>query len=126
VITEDDYITFLAQADISGLLPVTLGGRLRRSNFLFLGYGLRDWNLRIILHRIWTEHMTMGTYSSWAIQVDPEELDQKFWQRRNVEVIDMPLEQYVTQLRERLFQDSVLLGSPEHVQFDDRRSRIAG
>jgi hypothetical protein len=70
--------------------------------------------------------MTMGTYSSWAIQVDPEELDQKFWQRRNVEVIDMPLEQYVTQLRERLFQDSVLLGSPEHVQFDDRRSRIAG
>jgi SIR2-like domain len=102
VITEDDYIAFLAQADISGLLPVTLVGRLRRSNFLFLGYGLRDWNLRVILHRIWTEHMTMGTYSSWAIQVDPEELDQKFWQRRNVEVIDMRLEQYVEKLRERL------------------------
>lgn len=102
VITEDDYITFLAQADISGLLPVTLAGKLRRSNFLFLGYGLRDWNLRVILHRIWTEHMTMGTYSSWAIQVDPDELDQKFWQRRNVEVIDMPLEQYVEQLHDRL------------------------
>jgi SIR2-like domain len=102
VITEDDYITFLAQADISGLLPVTLTGKLRRSNFLFLGYGLRDWNLRVILHRIWTEQMATGTYSSWAIQVDPEELDQKFWQKRNVEVIDMRLEQYLEQLRARL------------------------
>ena len=102
VITEDDYITFLAHADISSLLPVTLAGRLRRSNFLFLGYGLRDWNLRVILHRIWTEQMTTGTYSSWAIQVNPEELDQKFWQRRGVDVIDMRLEQYLEQLRERL------------------------
>jgi hypothetical protein len=102
VITEDDYITFLAQADISGLLPVTLAGKLRRSNFLFLGYGLRDWNLRVILHRIWSEHMKTGTYSSWAIQLDPEELDQKFWQKRNVEVIDMRLEQYLVLLRDRL------------------------
>jgi hypothetical protein len=102
VITEDDYITFLAHADISGLVPVTLAGKLRKSNFLFLGYGLRDWNLRVILHRIWTEQMQTGTYSSWAIQLDPEELDQKFWQKRDVEVIDMRLEDYLEQLRERL------------------------
>ena len=102
VITEDDYITFLAHADISGLVPVTLAGKLRKSNFLFLGYGLRDWNLRVILHRIWTEQMKTGTYSSWAIQLDPEELDQKFWQRRDVEVIDMRLDRYLELLRERL------------------------
>ena len=102
VITEDDYITFLAHADISGLVPVTLAGKLRKSNFLFLGYGLRDWNLRVILHRIWTEQMRTGTYSSWAIQLDPEELDQKFWQKRDVEVIDMRLDQYLELLRERL------------------------
>ena len=102
VITEDDYITFLAHADISGLVPVTLAGKLRKSNFLFLGYGLRDWNLRVILHRIWTEQMKTGTYSSWAIQVGPEELDQKFWQKRDVEVIDIQLEEYLEQLRERL------------------------
>jgi hypothetical protein len=102
VITEDDYITFLAHADISGLVPVTLAGRLRRSNFLFLGYGLRDWNLRVILHRIWTEQVETGTYSSWAIQVSPQELDQKFWQKRNVDVIDIRLEAYLEELRKRL------------------------
>jgi hypothetical protein len=102
VITEDDYITFLAQADISGLVPVTLAGKLRKSNFLFLGYGLRDWNLRVILHRIWSEQARTGTYSSWTIQLAPEELDEKFWRTRNVEVIDVRLEEYLIQLRERL------------------------
>ena len=102
VITEDDYITFLADADISGLVPVTLAGKLRKSNFLFLGYGLRDWNLRVILHRIWSEQAKTGTYASWAIQLNPEELDEKFWRKRDVEVTDLRLEDYVEQLRERL------------------------
>jgi hypothetical protein len=102
VITEDDYITFLANADISGLVPVALAGKLRKSNFLFLGYGLRDWNLRVILHRIWSEQAKTGTYSSWAIQLSPEELDQRFWRTRNVEVIDVRLEGYLAELRDRL------------------------
>lgn len=102
VITEDDYITFLADADISGLIPVTLAGKLRKSNFLFLGYGLRDWNLRVILHRIWSEQAKTGTYASWAIQLNPEVLDEKFWRKRDVEVIDLHLEAYVEQLRVHL------------------------
>ena len=53
VVTEDDHIDYLAQADISSLVPVTLVARLRRSHFLFLGYPLRDWGLRVFLHRIW-------------------------------------------------------------------------
>ena len=52
-VTEDDHIDYLAQADITSLVPVTLVARLRRSHFLFLGYPLRDWGLRVFLHRIW-------------------------------------------------------------------------
>ena len=29
--------------------------KLRRCHFLFLGYELQDWNVRVILHRIWGE-----------------------------------------------------------------------
>jgi hypothetical protein len=68
VITEDHYIDYLTRADISNLLPVTLAARLRRSHYLFLGYRLRDWNLRVILHRIWGQQRL--TYKSWAIQQD--------------------------------------------------------
>lgn len=96
VITEDHYIDFLTRTDISNLLPITLAVKLRKSHFLFLGYGLRDWNLRVILHRIWGEQKL--TYKSWAIQLHPDPLDYEFWQKRDVEILDVPLEDYVTGL----------------------------
>ena len=66
-VTEDDHIDYLAQADIASLVPVTLVARLRRSHFLFLGYPLRDWGLRVFLHRIWGREKV--AYRSWAVDV---------------------------------------------------------
>jgi hypothetical protein len=96
VIREDDYIGYLTRADPSQLLPAPLAARLSRSHFLFLGYSLRDWNLRVILHRIWGTQL--HSWNSWAVQRDPPELDQKFWEERKVELIDMDLEQYIRRL----------------------------
>jgi SIR2-like domain len=96
VITEDHYIDYLTRTDLANLVPVTLAAKLRKSHFLFLGYGLRDWNMRVILHRIAGEQKL--TYKSWAIQRHPTDLDQKFWDRRDVDIMDLDLEQYVTQL----------------------------
>jgi SIR2-like domain len=93
VITEDHYIDYLTRTDISGLLPVTLSAKLRRSHFLFLGYAMRDWNLRVILHRIWGQQKL--NYKSWAIQVEPEPVEREFWQKRGVDILDVPLERYV-------------------------------
>jgi hypothetical protein len=100
VITEDDYIDYLTRTDISNLVPVILGEKLRRSHFLFLGYGLRDWNLRVILHRIWGEQRL--TYKSWAIQVNPDQLETRFWRDRDVEILDLPLSEYLARLQEQL------------------------
>jgi hypothetical protein len=100
VITEDHYIDFLTRTDISNLLPITLAVELRKSHFLFLGYGLRDWNLRVILHRIWGEQKL--TYKSWAVQLNPGPLDHEFWQKRGVEIFNVRLEDYVKALETRL------------------------
>jgi hypothetical protein len=96
VITEDHYIEYLARTDIANLVPVTLTARLRRSHFLFLGYSMRDWNLRVILHRIWGEQKLK--YKSWAVQRRPSELDREFWELRGVDVLDVPLDDYVVAL----------------------------
>jgi SIR2-like domain len=100
VITEDHYIDYLTRTDLSNLVPVTLAAKLRRSHFLFLGYSLRDWNLRVILHRIWGEQKL--TYKSWAIQLNPEPIDQEFWRKRDVDILNVPLEEYASKLSERL------------------------
>lgn len=100
VIAEDHYIDYLTRTDVATLLPVTLAAKVRRSHFLFLGYSLADWNMRVILQRIWgTQQLT---YRSWAIQRDPRVLDKEFWKMRGVEILDVDLAPYVAALGARL------------------------
>jgi hypothetical protein len=100
VITEDDYIDYLALTDLSCLLPITLAARLQRSHFLFLGYSLRDWNLRVILRRIWGQQRLR--YRSWAVQLGSEAIDRRLWDARGVDILDTRLEHYVRDLYEEL------------------------
>ena len=92
VVTEDDYIDYLAQVEIAAAVPVSLAARLRRSHFLFLGYTMADWNLRVILHRLWGDQPL--SYHSWAVQPEPKPLEREFWHRRDVDVLELPFEEY--------------------------------
>jgi DNA-binding SARP family transcriptional activator len=93
VVTEDDYIDYLAQADVASVVPVALAAKLRRSHFLFLGYTMADWNLRVILKRLWGDQPL--SYRSWAVQPEAMPLEREFWRRRDVDVFELPLETYV-------------------------------
>jgi hypothetical protein len=97
VITEDNYIDYLAHTDISGLLPKPIPEKLRNSHFLFLGYSMADWNLRVILRRIWGEQAL--EYGSWSIQLYPDELERAFWGERKVEILEWDLDDYVEKLQ---------------------------
>ena len=99
VVSEDDYIAYLAETGISGVLPVTLAARLRRSHFLFLGYGLVDWSFRVFLHRLWPDEQP--AYRSWAVHPDAGPLEREFWRRRAIELVDLSLEDEVDRLRIR-------------------------
>jgi DNA-binding SARP family transcriptional activator len=96
VVTEDDYIEYLAQAEVASVVPVALGAKLRRSHFLFLGYTMADWNLRLLLHRLWGDQPL--SYRSWAVQPEPMPIEREFWRRRDVDVLEIPLERYVSGL----------------------------
>jgi DNA-binding SARP family transcriptional activator len=96
VVTEDDYIDYLAQTDIAGAVPVALAATLRRSHFLFLGYTMADWNLRVVLHRLWGDQPL--SYRSWAVQPEPKPLEREFWRRRDVDVVELAFEQYTEAL----------------------------
>ena len=96
VVTEDDYIDYLAQSDVSASVPVGLAAKLRRSHFLFLGYTMADWNLRVVLNRLWGDHPL--SYRSWAVQPEAKPLEREFWRRLDVDVLELPLEEYVEAL----------------------------
>ena len=100
VITEDDYIDYLGRSELTAVVPVALAARLRRSHFLFLGYEMADWNLRLILNRIWGERPV--AYRSWAVQRALSPLALAFWRRYDVTPLDVAPTSYVELLERRL------------------------
>jgi hypothetical protein len=106
VITEDNYIDYLSRGPIESLVPTQILGKLRESHCLFLGYPVRDWNLRVFLKRIWEGRIGSR---SWAVGPDPNSLEKDFWAQSNVDLYAADLGDYVALLQERL-----IARSPEH------------
>jgi hypothetical protein len=100
VISEDHYIEYLSETRLTDLFPVTLLETLFTSHFLFLGYRLTDWNVRVILHQIWLERE--HELDAWAIQRDVGEIDRVLWGKRGVHLLDVQLSDYVAALEARL------------------------
>ena len=92
VVTEDHYIDYLSRSPIESLVPVQVLDKLRESHCLFLGYTVRDWNLRVFLKRIWEG--SLGA-KSWAVEPDPDILEKDFWGQSNVELRAADLSDYV-------------------------------
>jgi hypothetical protein len=101
VITEDDYIDFLARMTKNKAVPAIFAEPFQTRHFLFLGYGLRDWNLRVVLNRIEKDLQRQKGIKSWAIQHKPSPLEQRFWQERGVEVYDQLLDKFVEEIKLR-------------------------
>jgi hypothetical protein len=102
VITEDDYIGYLSHSPVESLVPVQILDKLRESHLLFQGYGVRDWNLRVFLRRIWLDERRRA--NSWAVQRDLDTIDRSFWEVLDVARFDVPLARYLDELNRRLEQ----------------------
>jgi TIR domain/SIR2-like domain len=96
VVTEDDYIGFLSESPVENLVPTQLLTKLRDSHFLFLGYSVREWSLRVFLRRVWHEGEPGAT--SWAVQAGADEVDDDFWRTLEVERFHLAPADYLADL----------------------------
>jgi hypothetical protein len=67
LVTEDDYIQFLSALYNPNLLPNMCRRALASDALVFLGYSLRDWNIRLLL----AQRMSRPRYFSYAIMQRP-------------------------------------------------------
>ena len=110
VITEDDYVSFLARMTAtSRIIPPILEDHFRGRSFLFLGYGLRDWNLRLLLQNLRAVLPAQPAPDHddeqpehWAIQYFPTQSDIALWQRRRVNIFHRDLHDFVETLAKKL------------------------
>jgi len=114
VITEEDYVDFLSRMTGQTAIPARFMFEFCMRRFLFLGYGLQDWNLRVMLKNLKTvlarapasgdtsDVMPSDELRSWAIQYQPSELEQMLWRARKVNIYDMDIDAFVARMRERM------------------------
>lgn len=97
VISEEDYAEFLYRMMASTALPAMLSTHCEERNFLFLGYGLRDWNFRVVLHMLQrcTQRSLLTSVAGWAIQHDRSALEKELWKSRGVNVYTQSIEDFV-------------------------------
>jgi hypothetical protein len=105
VITEEDYVDFLSRMTSNVAIPAIFNEHCRERSFLFLGYSLSDWNLRVILKNLnrafsrRTAQEEKDRVKSWAIQKNPSELECRLWQNRGVNIYDIDIERFVVAIR---------------------------
>jgi SIR2-like domain len=112
VITEDDYVEFLARMTGQTAVPALFMRHFRSRHFLFLGYGLRDWNLRVVLKNLKTtlsgsanapatDDAEEDELRSWAIQFHPSDLEVELWNARKVKIYAVDINEFVRGLRKQ-------------------------
>jgi SIR2-like domain len=112
VITEEDYVEFLSRMTSQAAVPALFMRYFRSRHFLFLGYGLRDWNLRVVLKNLKTvvpaaidapatDEGEDGELRSWAIQFRPSDLEVELWNAKRVKIYDVDINDFVSCLRKQ-------------------------
>jgi hypothetical protein len=100
LITEEDYVDFLGRP-AGSYVPPYVDGLIEGKDFLFLGYSLKDWNVRVILRKL-LRRTGVGQVRFWAIVSGPSNVEQEVWQAHNLNVYSMDLVSFATKLAKYL------------------------
>jgi SIR2-like domain len=99
VITEEHYLRFLGGFSSKVVLvPPDLAAMMKTRHFLFLGYSLRDWNLRVMLDMLGQFESNASKLRSWAVQYDPDAIEGEIWERKSLDIVRLDLQQFVDDL----------------------------
>jgi hypothetical protein len=99
VLTEDDYFEYLIRMskDMRRVIPDQIKGALAQSVVLFIGYSLRDWDLRVILRGLLSQISSTSRRGSVTVQLKPGPEEQTALRQQQY------LDAYYTNLKMRIY-----------------------
>lgn len=100
-VTDEDYIDYLARLNTPAYkIPAMLMEKMYDSSFLFLGFGVSEWNFRVVLRRF--QSRKKFSHRSWAIMHPTERWDKAYWDEYGVKLLKVPLNDFIAILKEEL------------------------
>ena len=99
VLTEDDFVSYFASPAVNELIAELVVSRIGTPRFLFMGYSLRDWNIRFLLNQLWSKRRPE---LSWAVLFGASNVTKTLWGKRGIEVLDVPIETYLAGIAREL------------------------
>jgi len=107
VLTEDDYLYFLANLGRDKLLPIPVQRALQRSTCVFIGYRLADWNFRVLFQGLRAHRMAGASIAVLKPPGDDElanrqrEYLDRYYENMELKVYWGSAAEFTTELRER-------------------------
>jgi hypothetical protein len=107
VITDEDYITFvqrMSEKEASHPVPLTVRFRMKQWPILFVGFSLRDYNLRLLFRTLRWRADPANFKVSYSVDLNPDRLIVEVWerQRRFVTFISENLWDFVPWLHKKV------------------------
>ena len=109
VITEDDYLSFIVELSWHRrqLLPDMIQQALTGTSLMFMGYGLRDWDFKVIFQALVIAMEASLRGRSVSVQLPVTDRDQRgylaqYMCQKSIEVFWGDLDQFVKGIRSRL------------------------
>lgn len=100
LITEEDYVDYLGR-DQGNYIPPYINGLMEAKNFLFLGYSLEDWNVRVILRKL-LKPIKPGNVRCWAIVRGRNDTEQSVARAQSLNIYPMNLLEFSDKLAAEL------------------------
>jgi hypothetical protein len=103
VVTQSDYIQYLANlTDIDRGMPEYLRKYIiPQYILLFLGYGLEDWNFRVIWEGVLANYAARNVRKvAYALVRNPSPLQTNYWSQRGIQIINQDLTEFAVLLAE--------------------------
>ena len=103
VISDDDYVDYLKNLESGdGMIPTPVTTLMKRKSFLFLGYGLKDWNVRIMLENARKARKHPEQTVDYSVTRGVGKYELRFLEKNNIKVLKNDLSVFARRLAREL------------------------
>jgi hypothetical protein len=100
IISDNDYVDYISRMSTNeGVIPVHVGTLMRDKPFLFLGYSLKDWNVRSVFETMVRKRGSSDGVRDYLVTKSYTPFDEAYYTKHNIQVLKSELNAFVKGIR---------------------------